>query len=72
MSPALAAECEKAVHVVTADGRVLKAGRAVLFVLGVLGYKRLARLLAAPPLVWGVEAGYALVARYRGFLARFF
>lgn len=72
MTPALAAACAEAVHVVTADGKILKAGRAVLFVLEVLGYRRFARLFAKRPLIWGVEAGYRLVARYRGLLARFF
>lgn len=57
-----------AVRVETAGGRRLEAGRACLFVLAQLGHPRLARLLATPPLVWAVEAGYRLVARYRRFL----
>ena len=55
MTPELREACRRAVHVVTTDGRVLRAGRASLFVLGQTGYPRLARLLSVPPLVWIVE-----------------
>lgn len=71
MTPALYAACERAVHVVTADGRVLRAGRASLFVLEQIGYRRTARVLGLPPCIWGVEWGYRLVAGHRGFFARF-
>jgi predicted DCC family thiol-disulfide oxidoreductase YuxK len=56
------------VVVETADGRRLEAGRACLFVLSELGHPSLARMLARRPLVWAVEAGYRLVARYRRYL----
>lgn len=71
MTPALSAACARAVHVLTTDGRMLSAGRAVLFVLGAIGFARSARVLSLPPLVWGVEAGYWLVARNRRFFSRF-
>jgi predicted DCC family thiol-disulfide oxidoreductase YuxK len=71
MSDALAARCARAVHVLTPDGTLLAAGRASLFVLGRIGWPRLARLLARRPLVWLVEAGYRVVARNRGFFAHF-
>lgn len=70
MSPALRAECAQAVHVVTAEGEVVRAGRAVLYILGRLGHPRLASVLALPPLVWGVELVYWLVARNRRLLSR--
>lgn len=57
-----------ALRVETAGGRRLEAGRACLFVLAQIGHPRLARLLSRPPLVWAVEAGYRLVARYRRYL----
>jgi hypothetical protein len=57
--------------VITAEGRVVRAGRASLFVLQRTGYPRLARVLAVPPLVWMVELGYWIVARNRRFFARF-
>lgn len=71
MTDALAARCARAVHVLTPDGTLLAAGRACLFVLGKIGWPRLARVLALPPLVWLVEAGYWVVARNRPFFSRF-
>jgi predicted DCC family thiol-disulfide oxidoreductase YuxK len=71
MDEALAAACRRAIHVVTADGRVLRAGRAALFVLARIGHPRIAALLGLPPLVQLVELGYAIVARRRRFFARF-
>jgi len=67
----LAEACAAALHVVTEDGKILKAGRACLFVLGALGWRRTAWLLSLPPLVWVVELGYRLVARHRSFFSRF-
>lgn len=71
MTPALAAACDRAVHLVLPDGRQLKAGRAVLHVLARLGYPGM-RLLALPPLVWMVEAAYWVVARNRLAFSRWF
>jgi predicted DCC family thiol-disulfide oxidoreductase YuxK len=70
MTPQLAAACARAVHVVTPDGRVLRAGRASLHVLSHTGHPLLARVLALPPLVWAVELGYWLVARNRQLFSR--
>ena len=70
MTPELYRSCQQAVHVRCADGRVLRAGRACLYILHTLGYRHLATLLALPLYVWLVEAGYSLVARYRPFCAR--
>jgi predicted DCC family thiol-disulfide oxidoreductase YuxK len=70
MTPELAAACAKAVHVLTADGQLLRAGRASLFVLGETGHPWLARILGLPPLVWLVELGYVIVARHRSFFSR--
>jgi len=71
MTDALARRCASAVHVITPDGRILSAGRASLCVLGLIGYRRLARVWAIPPLIWLVELGYWLVARNRRFFGRF-
>ena len=72
MTPALFAACEKAVHVLTMDGRTLRAGRAALFVLHTIGrWSLAARILSVPPLVWLVEMGYCLIARNRRFFSRF-
>jgi predicted DCC family thiol-disulfide oxidoreductase YuxK len=70
MTPELAEACQRAVHVITADGQVLRAGRASLFVFGQTGHPILARLLALPPMVWLVELGYTLVARNRSLVSR--
>ena len=71
MTPALYQACRWAVHVVTADGQVLRAGRASLFVLAQIGWSGPTRLFALPPLIWLVEAAYRLVADHRPFFARF-
>ena len=70
MTPELRAACRDAVHVLTRDGAVLRAGRASLFILEGLGY-RSARLGMAPPFAWAVELGYRIVARNRRFFSRF-
>lgn len=71
MTPALLSACARAVHVVRGDGRVLRGGRAVLFILEHTGAGRWARVLAHRPLVWGVELGYRIVAGHRAFFGRF-
>ena len=72
MTPELRKACSRAVHVLTADGELLRAGRACLWVLHEVGHPVLARVLALPPLVWAVEVGYWLVARNRQLASRFF
>lgn len=71
MTPELEAACQRAVHVLTADGQTLRAGRACLFVLGRLGWGRTERVFERPWLLPLVEAVYWLVARNRMFFSRF-
>ena len=71
MTPDLYAACERAVHVVTADGKVLRAGRACLFILERIGWGWQARVLRLPPFIWAIELGYRIVAANRPFFARF-
>ena len=72
MTEHLRRESEMAVQVVMADGRCLSAGRAMLFVLEMIGWHpRLVRWLARPPMIWAVELGYRIVARHRSFFGRF-
>lgn len=72
MTAALHAACQQAMHVVTANGRTLRAGRAALYVLAAIGYRRLARLLSLPPLGVLVELGYRVVATHRPLFGRLF
>jgi predicted DCC family thiol-disulfide oxidoreductase YuxK len=71
MTPQLRAACARAIHVVTRDGEILRGGRAALFIVGQVGWPRLARLASWPPFVWLVELGYWIVARNRPFFGRF-
>lgn len=71
MTPALHAACERAIHVLTADGEILRAGRASMFIMEQLGYEGFARVMSRPPMIWGVECGYWLVARNRPLVALF-
>jgi hypothetical protein len=70
MSDELAARCARAMHVITPDGRILRAGRASLFVLEKIGWPRLAAVLAQRPLIWIIELGYWVVARNRSLFSR--
>ena len=70
MTPALREACRRALHVVTSSGEILRTGRATLFVLEQLGYRRLAQALRIPPLIWFVELGYRVVAANRSFFGR--
>ena len=70
MTPELRAACSRAVHLITPEGTVLRAGRACLWVLERTGYAGLSRVLSLPPLVWAVELGYWLVARNRQLASR--
>lgn len=72
MDDAHRAASARAVHVYTADGRWLRAGRATLFILErTTPFSRLlARIGRVPPLIWFVEIGYWLVARNRGLVAK--
>jgi predicted DCC family thiol-disulfide oxidoreductase YuxK len=72
MTPALYEACKRAAHVITVDGRIIKAGRASLFVLEEIGFPRwLIRPFTWPPLVWCTELGYWLVANNRPFFSKF-
>ena len=71
MTDALAAQCAQAVHVITPEGAVLRAGRASVDVLGRIGWRCTAALGSRRPLVWLVEAAYWAVARNRPFFGRF-
>jgi predicted DCC family thiol-disulfide oxidoreductase YuxK len=59
-------------HVVLPDGHLLRGGYACLYILHMLGYRRIATVLGWWPLNWCIDVGYRLVARNRHVLARWF
>lgn len=70
MTEALQAACAEAVHTISPDGRVMRAGRAALWIMAELGWPRLARLLGTWPFIVLVELGYRLIANNRPLLGR--
>ena len=71
MTVELYAACEQMLHVVLPDGRLLRGGRACLYILQVLGYTRTAAVLGQWPLRGVVEISYGIVARHRQFFSHF-
>lgn len=71
MTPGLRRACARAVHVITPGGKVLRAGRAALYVLSAAGWPRVAWVLGLPPLIAFVEIGYKIVSHNRPLLGRF-
>lgn len=72
MTPLLRQQAERAVQVITPEGRQMSGGRAVLFVLEQVGWHpALVRLASRQPFVSVVELGYRIVARNRTFFSRF-
>jgi predicted DCC family thiol-disulfide oxidoreductase YuxK len=66
MTPLLQMQARKAVQIVTADGKRLSGGQAVLFALRETGWHpTLVRLLQHRPFVWAVDLGYRTVAANR-------
>lgn len=73
MTPDIHLDAERAMQVITRDGRQIKGGRAVLFVLEQAGWHpRLIRLAAKRPFVWIVDGVYRIVADHRQFFSRLF
>ena len=70
MTPELYQQCQQAVHVRFADGHLLRAGRACLYILHTLGYHRTTTVLGRWPWIGLVELGYRCVARHRSWFAR--
>lgn len=72
MDDAIYERCRSEMAVVTREGRVLFGADGILFVLEILGWGWLGRILRVPPLVWPIRAGYWLVARNRGLISKWF
>jgi hypothetical protein len=70
MTPELYQQCQQAVHVRFADGHLLRAGPACLYILHTLGYHRATTVLGRWPWIGLVELGDRRVARHRAWFAR--
>ena len=70
MTPELAAANKRAMHVLCRDGRLLRAGRASLYIFSGLGWVRTAAICSMPPIIWFVEIGYRVVVSNRVFFDR--
>jgi predicted DCC family thiol-disulfide oxidoreductase YuxK len=71
MTSRLRKQAERAIQVITRDGKQFSAGRAVLFALQEIGWHPwLVRLAQRPPYIWLVELGYWIVARNRPLFSR--
>ncbi|MEM9691486.1 MAG: hypothetical protein AAGA56_02990, partial [Myxococcota bacterium] len=64
--------CARAIHVVKADGEVLRAGTAAMYLLRHLGFPLTGAIGVAIPFIWSTELGYAFISTYRGRLYRSF
>lgn len=64
-------QCQTAVHVIKANGEILRAGRASLFCLRQTRWHQLARIGEWPLVLPFVELGYAIIARNRMLFSRF-
>ena len=71
MTPEFTIACENAVHVICNDGRILRAGRAILYILSELGWRRTAGFFSLRPNIWLVEFLYWIIASNRSFFSRF-
>jgi predicted DCC family thiol-disulfide oxidoreductase YuxK len=66
MTPLLQVQAQRAVQLITRDGRQLSGGRAALFALRETGWHpALIRLLERRPFVWGADLAYRIVAANR-------
>ena len=65
-------DCQKAVHLVVADGTVYSGAHAVLKALSLAGHYRLVlwSYEHIAPVRWVLEGGYHFVARSRSWLSR--
>ncbi len=72
LAPSLQEACSHAMHVIKADGTVIKAGRAALFCGLFTRFSGWARIGMWPIFLPFVELGYAFVARNRNLVSKLF
>ena len=70
MTEAFRVRCGRSIQLFLPGRSPLSGGKAALAVLSLLGWKKTAACLSRPPLVWGIDVLYRLIARNRGFIGR--
>ncbi len=70
LTPELRQACSKAMHVIQANGDILKGGRAALFCTRFTRWHQLARIGEWPVFLPFVELGYKIVAANRGLFSK--
>ncbi len=71
LAPSLREACKSAVHVIKADGTVIKAGRAMMFCGTFTRFSGWARIALWPVFMPFIELGYKFVARNRMLVSKF-
>src|SRR5205807_10480261 len=62
MTEALARRCAHAIHVLTPEGVVLSAGRASIYLMAEVGWRRFSAVFSSRTQIWFVEAASRLVS----------
>jgi hypothetical protein len=71
MTEELVRGCARANHLIAPGGATLRAGRASMHILDVVGRHRFASACPMRPLIWLVEVVYCVVASKRALFSRF-
>ena len=72
LAPSVKEACAEAVHVIKADGEMIRAGRAILFCGTFTRFGGWARIGLWPIFLPFVEVGYKFVAHNRNLVSKFF
>ncbi|MFC1491104.1 thiol-disulfide oxidoreductase DCC family protein [Nitrospinota bacterium] len=69
MTSVFRVRCQHSIQLISPERGVLSSGRAVLEMLSLLGWNRIAAIFSASTFFWAIDAGYWFVARNRGILS---
>lgn len=72
LAPSLKEACSHAVHVIKADGEVIRGGRAMMFCGLFTRFSGWARIATWPVFLPFIELGYKVVARNRNLVSHLF
>ena len=70
LAPSLKEACSHAVHVIKADGTVIKAGRAIMFCGTFTRFSGWARIALWPVFLPFIEIGYKFIAKNRMLMSK--